>query len=76
MAMEVGSFDSFVGELVRGNEKVDGVVVEEVGDRLGGGCELDKYQCHGFDLQLIPNCRQSWRLHSPFVEGGGHILEP
>ena len=35
MTMEVGSF---VGELVRVNEKVD---VEDVRDRLGDGCESD-----------------------------------
>ena len=35
MTMEVGSF---VGELVRGKEKMD---VEEVRDRLGDGCESD-----------------------------------
>ena len=35
MTMEVGSF---VGELVRGNEKVD---VEDVRDRLTDGCESD-----------------------------------
>ena len=33
MTTEVGSF---VGELVRGNEKMD---VEDVRDRLGDGCE-------------------------------------
>ena len=35
MTTEVGSF---VGELVRGSEKVD---VEDVLDRLGDGCESD-----------------------------------
>ena len=35
MTMEVGSF---VGELVRGNEKVD---AEDVLDRLGDGCKSD-----------------------------------
>ena len=35
MTMEV---ESFVGELVRGNEKLD---VEDVRDRLGDGCESD-----------------------------------
>ena len=35
MTMEVGSF---VGELVRGKEKVD---VEDVLDRLGDGCALN-----------------------------------
>ena len=35
MTMEVGSF---VGEMVRGKEKMD---VEDVRDRLGDGCESD-----------------------------------
>jgi hypothetical protein len=38
MTREAGSF---VGELVRGNEKVGGVDVEDVRDRLGGGREPD-----------------------------------
>jgi len=46
MAMEVGSFDSFVGELVRGNEKVVCVDVEEVQNRLEGGGETDVNAMH------------------------------